>query len=107
MQFCPNCANLLSAEDGPNGQVWFVCPTCPYIYTVTGRIVQKVPLIRKKVDDVLGTEESMANAPKTTMCQCPRCGNREAFHFEMQTRSADEPSTHFYKCTKCHLNWKE
>lgn len=39
--------------------------------------------------------------------QCPKCGNGEAYYNEVQTRSADEPATLFFRCVKCHHNWKE
>ena len=40
---------------------------------------------------------------------CAKCGNTEAYFRMQQTRSADEPSTRFYRCTdqKCCHNWKE
>ncbi|KAH7829580.1 putative transcription factor S [Monocercomonoides exilis] len=85
----------------------FICPTCTFVHVVTEKIVEEVPLVKKKVDDVLGGDEAMAQAATTNLAQCPRCGHNEAYHFEMQTRSADEPATHFYKCVKCKLNWRE
>ena len=39
--------------------------------------------------------------------QCPKCGHGEAYYNEVQTRSADEPATLFFRCCKCHHNWKE
>lgn len=38
---------------------------------------------------------------------CPFCNNKEAFFLMVQLRSADEPMTCFYKCTKCKQRWKE
>jgi DNA-directed RNA polymerase subunit M len=37
---------------------------------------------------------------------CPKCGNQKAYWFMQQTRSADEPPTIFYKCTKCGYSWR-
>ena len=37
---------------------------------------------------------------------CGACGNRGAFYYLKQTRRADEPTTRFYKCTKCGKQWK-
>ncbi|MCD6114052.1 MAG: transcription factor S, partial [Thermoprotei archaeon] len=39
--------------------------------------------------------------------ECPKCGNREAYVWMMQTRAADEPPTRFYRCTKCGYTWRE
>jgi DNA-directed RNA polymerase subunit M len=38
---------------------------------------------------------------------CPKCDNNEAETWQMQTRSADEPSTHFFRCLKCKFTWRE
>ncbi|RLG10996.1 MAG: transcription factor S, partial [Thaumarchaeota archaeon] len=38
---------------------------------------------------------------------CPKCGNREAYYWAVQTRSADEPMTRFFRCTKCGYTWRE
>lgn len=39
--------------------------------------------------------------------ECPQCGHKEAEHWEVQTRAADEPPTRFYKCKKCRHTWRE
>ena len=39
--------------------------------------------------------------------QCEKCQNNRAFFKEIQMRSADEPATVFYQCTKCPNRWKE
>merc|ERR1712212_606843 len=40
---------------------------------------------------------------------CPKCSHNRAFFMQIQTRSADEPMTTFYKCCKmeCGHRWKE
>ena len=38
---------------------------------------------------------------------CPKCNHNEAETWQMQTRSADEPSTHFFRCLKCKYTWRE
>ena len=38
---------------------------------------------------------------------CPKCQHRGAYFQEIQTRSADEPATLFFRCVKCAHNWKE
>ena len=39
--------------------------------------------------------------------KCPDCGHGEAYNWELQTRSADEAATQFYKCKKCNHTWRE
>jgi len=44
--------------------------------------------------------------PITDSIECPKCGNRQAFWWIVQTDSADEPSTQFFRCTKCNHTWR-
>ena len=50
------------------------------------------------------------NEGKDTMptieIECEKCGNNEAVWWMLQTRSADEPTTQFYRCTKCEYTWR-
>ena len=45
----------------------------------------------------------------TPAVQCPneKCRNDQAYWYQLQIRSADEPMTAFYKCTKCAKEWRE
>ncbi|MHA2127645.1 MAG: hypothetical protein ACW99E_20280 [Promethearchaeota archaeon] len=38
---------------------------------------------------------------------CPKCKNKLAETWQTQMRSADEPSTHFFRCTQCKHTWRE
>lgn len=37
---------------------------------------------------------------------CPKCGNIQAYWWIVQTDSGDEPSTQFFRCTKCNHTWR-
>jgi DNA-directed RNA polymerase subunit M len=39
--------------------------------------------------------------------KCPKCKHTKARFWEIQTRSADEPATRFYKCVNCGHTWRE
>ena len=105
MLFCPTCANILLIEKTVS-DFRFFCKTCPYIYVVE-EVVQKIMhLERKQVDDVMGGEDAWENVQQTD-AECPKCSNRKAYFMQIQIRSADEPMTIFYKCTKCGHQWKE
>lgn len=39
--------------------------------------------------------------------RCPKCEHDRAYFMQIQTRSADEPMTTFYKCCKCGHRWRE
>lgn len=38
--------------------------------------------------------------------KCKKCHNNECSYYEMQTRSADEPSTSFIMCLTCGNQWR-
>lgn len=42
----------------------------------------------------------------TDMFTCGRCKSKQCTYYEMQTRSADEPTTVFITCLNCGKNWK-
>ena len=106
MLFCPTCGNLLLLEKGV-GSCRYFCKTCPYIFNVNQRIKRKEIFDEFKVKDlVYGGKEEWANVP-TTEAICSKCENNKAYYKEIQIRSADEPTTIFYRCTKCEFEWRE
>jgi transcription elongation factor S-II len=42
----------------------------------------------------------------TSMFKCKRCKSEKCTYYELQTRSADEPSTIFVTCLDCGKRWK-
>lgn len=82
----------------------FYCQTCPYVQNIDTTITKKLPLTRKKVDDVLGGDDAWKNVDQTE-ATCPACSHGKAYFMQIQIRSADEPMTIFYKCTKCAKMW--
>lgn len=128
LSFCPNCSNMLlvssrtwesfkvlSLTEGlqistaDSGIHRLTCPTCPYEFPIAGvEIFDRKELPRKEIDDVLGGDGAWENVDQTA-AQCPidSCGNDKAYFFQLQIRSADEPMTTFYKCTKCGHQWRE
>lgn len=43
----------------------------------------------------------------TDMFTCRRCKSKKCTYYELQTRSADEPSTIFIQCLNCSKTWKQ
>jgi DNA-directed RNA polymerase III subunit RPC11 len=105
MHFCPLCGNLLLLEEGTKG-MRFCCPTCPYLHNVSKVYSSRAKIKKKQVDDVLGGDDAWDNVDKTT-AKCPQCGYNEAYFMQIQIRSADEPSTTFYRCVKCSKQWND
>eukprot|EP00775_Hariotina_reticulata_P009619 gene9619-9780_t len=105
--YCPTCSNMLLVELSDfTRELRYCCQTCPYIYKITKKISKSAKLERKQVDDVLGGEEAWKNVSKTETT-CPACTYDKAYFMEVQTRSADEPMTIFFKCVDCGHRWKE
>lgn len=110
---CSQCANSLVANHIADRNkeggcaIRFECRTCTYVHSVTSRIERLVPKLQKKeVDDVLGGD-SFWEVADATEIPCPKCSHRKAFFHQMQTRSADEPMTTFYRCASCGHQWRE
>ncbi|XP_057717484.1 DNA-directed RNA polymerase III subunit RPC10 isoform X1 [Corythoichthys intestinalis] len=62
----------------------------------------------KEVDDVLGGAAAWENVDSTAET-CPKCEHPRAYFMQIQTRSADEPMTTFYKCcnAQCGHRWRD
>ncbi|XP_071141391.1 DNA-directed RNA polymerase III subunit RPC10-like [Mytilus edulis] len=105
--FCPTCANILVVEEGQNCYR-FACNTCPYIQNINRKIGNRKYPKLKEVDDVLGGSSAWENVDSTDVT-CPKCENKRAFFMQIQTRSADEPMTTFYKCCSmaCSHQWRD
>jgi len=103
LKFCPKCEVKLK-----NGDSGLQCPSCDYIEG------QKVKQTKKIVDEeepdfslltFEGTEGEDTNP--TIKLDCEKCGHDEAVWWMFQTRSADEPTTRFYRCQKCKYTWRD
>ncbi|XP_013925728.1 PREDICTED: DNA-directed RNA polymerase III subunit RPC10 [Thamnophis sirtalis] len=105
--FCPACGNVLVAEEGARCHR-FACTTCPYVRNVTRKVTSRRYPKLKEVDDVLGGAAAWENVDSTAE-PCPKCGHPRAYFMQLQTRSADEPMTTFYKCCSapCGHRWRD
>lgn len=107
LMFCPTCANVLVVEEG--SQCYrFACNTCPYVQNIKRKVTNRQYPKLKEVDDVLGGAAAWENVDSTEET-CPKCEHNRAFFMQIQTRSADEPMTTFYKCCNmaCGHRWRE
>ncbi|HET6517569.1 MAG TPA: transcription factor S [Nitrosopumilaceae archaeon] len=99
MKFCPSCEVRLKKSDSG-----LKCPKCDY---VEGSATTTKKVEEKQVSEfnVLDENEGKETLP-TIKIDCEKCGHNEAVWWMLQTRSADEPTTQFYRCTKCNHTWR-
>ncbi|OLQ17724.1 Transcription factor S-II (TFIIS) family protein [Cryptosporidium hominis] len=83
----------------------FYCPTCPYVFKIVSQISKVTDFVPKKMEEPSIDMNEIASSK--TMAVCPKCSFSEAYFFQLQIRSADEPMTSFYTCVKCDFKWKE
>lgn len=110
VEFCPKCSNLLRiiSEDGKK---LFACK-CGYQMEIEENIeeIEKEIKKKKKALDknfIIVSNEDKISLHPIVLKICPKCGYKEAEAWQVQTRSADEPSTSFFRCVKCKQTWRE
>lgn len=101
MRFCPSCEIRLK-----KGESGLHCPKCGYIEGKSSDTIKKQENETEVSElNVLDESEGKETLPTINM-DCEKCGNNEAVWWMLQTRSADEPTTQFYRCTKCNHTWR-
>jgi DNA-directed RNA polymerase subunit M len=109
LDFCPKCGKMLN-HTRQGGAVLLVCKRCGYSKPLEEEqtIVTSSKSSRRAAKDVLVIDHSDDSPlPTTHDVECPQCGNNEAKWWTVQTRSADEPMTQFFRCTRCGHTWRE
>jgi len=101
LEFCPKCKSIMIYNKNKA-----ICRKCGYEKEAKSdeRIVVVSRGDRGEVPVIEG--ENIKTLP-TTNAICPACGNREAFWWLRQLRSADESEVRFFRCTKCGKTWRE
>lgn len=105
MRTCQRCGNILIPKRIKNKIVLY-CRKCDRNYSFNENLVLESKVKKESEEAILiSRKEREKNLPKTKVT-CPKCGNDEAYYYLQQTRSADEPPTVFYTCTKCGYSWR-
>ncbi len=100
MEFCEKCGGVILVQDNKAA-----CASC-------GHKLKKKPKIEssekagEKESIAIIKEEADITLPQVEI-ECPKCKNKKAYFWTMQTRAADEAETKFYKCTKCKNTWRK
>ena len=99
--FCPKCRSiLLPKKEG------LVCLRCGYKAKGEKEKTIKEKIKKEKKLEVVHKEEA-EHLPISKEMECPKCGHKGAYYWEIQTRASDEPATRFFKCEKCKHTWRE
>jgi len=101
MKFCPKCEVKLKKENSD-----LKCSKCGYIQGVSSAPQKKLAQEEPTEAFNVFAENEGEEALPTINIECESCGNDEAVWWMLQTRSADEPTTQFYRCTKCKYTWR-
>ncbi len=116
MEFCPKCGSRLEpkkSKSGKEASLILACQKCGYKKPEAGekgetkvapKVIQHSP---QQLVAVIGKEEQKLSTLPTVRIECPRCGNNNAYVWQVQTRGADESSTQFLRCTKCNYTFRE
>ncbi|MEM4271837.1 MAG: transcription factor S [Candidatus Pacearchaeota archaeon] len=100
MEFCEKCGGMIIVQEGKA-----FCAKC-------GKKLAKKPKIEssEKIEQkgqVAVVKEGADNTHPIVDMECPKCKNKKAYFWTMQTRASDESETKFYKCTKCSHTWRK
>jgi DNA-directed RNA polymerase subunit M len=100
--FCPKCGSILRPKDKCGKKVLYCA--CGFTKSSEGEFTE----LKEKTDSAKKIEvvEPLEINPKIKVT-CEKCGNNVAYYWTQQTRSADEPETRFFKCTKCKHTWRD
>ena len=110
VKFCPECSNMLRKKL-MDGRPSLAC-NCGFHQDIEVSHAEVQENIQKKKDAlkenliIVSEKDKIAVHPIVSK-ECPKCGNGEAEAWQEQTRSADEPSTSFFRCTKCKFTFRE
>ncbi len=87
-------------------EVILKCSSCGHTVKNEKMDGYKVVKKAKRDEEITLLEDNISTLP-TTRVRCPSCENDKAYWWLRQTRSADEPTTRFYRCVKCGKVWRE
>lgn len=105
IQFCPKCKSILRPRK-ENEKIILYC-SCGYT-AKSGQDNSSLKDGQKKEKEVeLDVADENHEVLPITKEDCPKCGNKEAYYWLVQTRAADEAATKFLKCTKCKKTWRD
>ena len=103
MKFCPKCeVKLKKSVSG------LQCSKCGYTEGQEAKQTKKTNNEQEPDNSLLAFEGNEGEESYSTIkMECAKCGYDKAVWWMFQTRSADEPTTRFYRCQKCKYTWRD
>ncbi|GIU72602.1 MAG: DNA-directed RNA polymerase subunit M [Candidatus Nitrosocaldaceae archaeon] len=106
MRFCPKCGTRLKNKyDEESKQAVLTCTKCGYAEEGVNKKSEVISRDEPSIK-IVGDEGENIETMPTIKIECPKCGHDTAVWWMLQTRSADEPTTQFYRCVKCNHTWR-
>ena len=105
MMFCEKCGNILMPKKDKAGKQHLGCRSCNFVSKRRESIILKEKVDTKEHEGIAVVEKRVETLPKIKEI-CPKCSNRDAYYWTVQTRAADEAETRFFKCVKCAHTWR-
>ena len=112
MDFCKECGSRLEPKKIKSGKqtvLVYACSKCGEKKAqsnetrINSKIIKHNP---KQMVSVIDKENQLSTLP-TIRFTCLKCGNNNAYAWQVQTRGLDESSTQFLRCTKCGHTFRE
>jgi transcription factor S len=104
IEFCKKCGSIMLPEKKTKN-IYLKCRSCGYEIKKNIHDMKISEELQAK-ERVIVLEKNEVMLPITEMV-CSECNNKKAYYWLQQTRSADEPPTQFFRCTKCKHVWRE
>jgi DNA-directed RNA polymerase subunit M len=102
--FCPKCGSVMMPKKEITG-IFLVCAGCGNKMAAGAADLKLTEKTNQKTS--LAVVEKEHEVYPVVEESCPKCKHPRAYFWTVQTRSADEPPTRFYKCEKCLHIWRK
>jgi len=114
MDFCPKCGSRLipkKTKTEKEIKISNACRKCDYekvekVKTSKTQVLKNSENPKKLITVITKKEQKLKTLP-TIRVECPKCGNKKVYVWQLQTRGVDESSTQFMRCTKCDHTFRE
>jgi transcription factor S len=115
MLFCPNCGSRLTPQKTKVGEevsIVLSCAKCGYAKQdgndrIGETLAKQIRHDNKQESVTVIPKEADVSTLPTMKMECPKCGNRLCFVWQVQTRGGNEAMTQFFRCTKCSHTFRE